>query len=288
MNSTGRKTIVLIGILLLLLTCWAIGNLLNAYPYVFTGGEKTPDLIAPASESGGSDGSTVVQFPFKIAFYIFISSLVVASAAAVYEFTKDKEEAFEMGVKLLGYVFGGIVFIIMLKLLPFIKSFTSIFPGGTFYYANYSNTLALLIPIVILMLIVYIYIFKKANTYVVNKLKTEKEKLEGGMREKITSDVEETIDELHQGKDVRSTIIRSYQRMCNTLEERGLKDNDSMTPREFRRLAVKKLRIDSSIISDMTKTFEEARYSVHELGDEDRRRALSGLNKLKKEIGGGI
>lgn len=68
------------------------------------------------------------------------------------------------------------------------------------------------------------------------------------------------------------------------MEDKGLKDNDSMTPREFRRIAGNRLKIAESTIYNMTKLFEEARYSVHELGGEDRERALKDLKALKAVV----
>ncbi|MFO7991525.1 MAG: hypothetical protein R6U61_04420 [Thermoplasmata archaeon] len=180
----------MIGILLLLLTCWAIGNLLNAYPYVFTGGEKSPDLIAPASESEGSD---VVKFPFKMAYYLFISSLIVASVAAVYEFTRGEEGSTEMGVKLLGLVIGGVVFYITLRIILMVNAPNSVFREYNVYDLPDLSVPAILIPIVIFVLIIYIFIFKKADTYVIDKWVTVRDEQGDDLKEKITSNVDETI-----------------------------------------------------------------------------------------------
>jgi len=113
-----------------------------------------------------------------------------------------------------------------------------------------------------------------------SRSKTETEKVERD----ITSTVDKAITELHQGKDTESTILRCYQRMCLILEEKGVENEDSMTPREFEGVAIKKLRVQRSRISKIREIFELAKYSSHQLDEEDKNRILQEFKALKEEL----
>lgn len=101
------------------------------------------------------------------------------------------------------------------------------------------------------------------------------------MEKDITSTVDRAITEIHQGKDVKSTILRCYQQMCLILEEKGVENEEFMTPREFENQATKKLSAPRSEISRIREIFEVAKYSSHRLGEEEKDRVLEDLKGLK-------
>ncbi len=102
--------------------------------------------------------------------------------------------------------------------------------------------------------------------------------------EDISITVERALEELSRGDDVRKVIMGVYRDMCGLLEKGGISNEDSITPREFERRALKVLDLDEEVVGDITKTFEEARYSTHPLKDSDRERVLNEFKKLKREI----
>lgn len=108
---------------------------------------------------------------------------------------------------------------------------------------------------------------------------------EEDIKEDISDTVDEAIKDLYKGKDVRSTVLRCYQKMCYVLETGGVQLEDSMTPREFKLEATKRLDVSTDVISDLTQLFEEGRYSSHKLGREQRKQALSNLKALREEMG---
>ncbi|MEF8873731.1 MAG: DUF4129 domain-containing protein [Candidatus Thermoplasmatota archaeon] len=116
------------------------------------------------------------------------------------------------------------------------------------------------------------------------KSRSDKEDEKEKMEEDITSTVDRAITELHQGKDVESTILRCYQEMCLILRGEGVEDKDFMTPRELEIAAVKKLDIPDSQISSIRRTFELAKYSSHKLGSEEKDEVLQGLKALKEVL----
>lgn len=104
------------------------------------------------------------------------------------------------------------------------------------------------------------------------------------MESEISSTVDRAITELHEGKDVESTILRCYQRMCLILEEEGVENEDFMTPREFEMIATKKLSVPTSEISNIRGVFELAKYSSHQLSEKKKNRVLKDLKSLKRGL----
>ncbi len=100
----------------------------------------------------------------------------------------------------------------------------------------------------------------------------------------ITETVGKAVEELSRGDDIREVIIRVYKEMCSLFERGGVRNKDSMTPRELEYLAIRTFDINTKVIGDITETFEEARYSTHTLEEEDRERVLREFKKLKREL----
>lgn len=100
----------------------------------------------------------------------------------------------------------------------------------------------------------------------------------------ISKSVDRAIRDLNKGKDIRSTIIRCYQKMCFILEDYGVIYDRYMTPREFEYNAVHNLNLSKETIDDLTSIFEEARYSSHSLKESQREAALENLKSLREEI----
>ncbi|MBS3781592.1 MAG: DUF4129 domain-containing protein [Candidatus Thermoplasmatota archaeon] len=113
---------------------------------------------------------------------------------------------------------------------------------------------------------------------------TESEEDEEKLEDQLSSTVDSAVTELREGKDVHSTILRCYQKMCLILEEEGAKNFDFMTPREFEKQAMRTLDVSTSKITEIREVFELAKYSNYRLGDEERDRALKSLKELRKEL----
>lgn len=115
-------------------------------------------------------------------------------------------------------------------------------------------------------------------------IRSTKKETEKGMEDQLSSTVEKAVTELREGKDVHSTILRCYQRMCLILEEEGAKNFEFMTPREFEKQALTTLDIKTPTVSEIRKVFEMAKYSNYRLGEEERDRAVKALKELRKEL----
>ena len=96
--------------------------------------------------------------------------------------------------------------------------------------------------------------------------------------------VQDAIQELELGGDVRSTILACFRRFCLLLGARGITAQGALTPRELDSLAVERLRVSRDASGTLTSLFEEARYSVHPLGETDRRRAIESLAGIRAAL----
>jgi len=96
--------------------------------------------------------------------------------------------------------------------------------------------------------------------------------------------VQDAIQELELGGDVRSAILACFRRFCLLLGARGITAQGALTPRELDSLAVERLRVSRDASGTLTSLFEEARYSVHPLGEADRRRAIESLAGIRAAL----
>ncbi|MBS3816186.1 MAG: DUF4129 domain-containing protein [Candidatus Thermoplasmatota archaeon] len=112
----------------------------------------------------------------------------------------------------------------------------------------------------------------------------EEEESEEEIERSISSTLDKAILELDEGLDVRTTIIRCYKEMSDILEKSGVKNAEFMTPREFKDETVTKISAPEKLISKITFLFEEARYSPHQLGEDEREKALQYLKDLKERL----
>lgn len=96
--------------------------------------------------------------------------------------------------------------------------------------------------------------------------------------------VRDVIDELELGGDVRSAVLACFRRFCLLLGARGITAQLTLTPRELDHLAVERLHVSGEASGTLTSLFEEARYSVHPLGEADRQRAIESLAGIRAAL----
>lgn len=103
-------------------------------------------------------------------------------------------------------------------------------------------------------------------------------------RAEASAAVGTAIEELDLGADVRGTILQCFRRFCELLGARGVTGQEVLTPREIEGLATHVLRVSRRDAEDLTSLFEEARYSVHPLGEGDRDRARRSLERIREGL----
>ena len=82
----------------------------------------------------------------------------------------------------------------------------------------------------------------------------------------------------------RRTICKVYSRLLARMNQLGNPRHESLTVREYERHLGESIPIDIHSLSILTVTFEEARYSLHEMTSLDSRRAVVNYRKLINSI----
>ena len=100
----------------------------------------------------------------------------------------------------------------------------------------------------------------------------------------VSSAVDKAIRDLLEGKDIEATILECYNQMSLILEEKGIRDEAHMTPREFENAAIETLDVKTSKISRIREIFELAKYSSHRLKEKDKERVIEDLESLRDEL----
>ncbi len=105
------------------------------------------------------------------------------------------------------------------------------------------------------------------------------------MRAEEVASVSSSIEEIVTAGDVREVILATYRRMLRLQASAGV--SPSLTANELAKLLVERRGWPYPPTNALTKLFEEAKYSVHPLGEEHRNEALDSLGKLEVWLKGG-
>lgn len=102
------------------------------------------------------------------------------------------------------------------------------------------------------------------------------EKLES----KIAREARTAMQALQSGNDFRSVILYCYQEMSRVIQEaESINREDAMTVREFE-CSLKKTSLPTSAIQQLSRLFENARYSRSELSSADQQLCLNSLQTI--------
>ncbi len=259
-------------------------------PHIYGGGE----IVAEFEHEDAAHGEVIeTDFPYLQYITQFVlGTIIVISIIGIIIgiIQQDKGLAFNIAAGVIGGLIGLAIFAGAYWMYYRLPAFddageaSSSTQGATetiprFFFGSVGGLLILFVCIALVAILVY----SKMKVYLDSKIVEEEEK---DVKDMVSATLDRTVDDLYSGKDVRSTIIRCYQQMCIALEDTGITHAESMTPREFIQLSIKKLDVSRKTLREMTGMFEEARYSVHNIGEDMRQRALRDLNLLKKELGG--
>jgi len=104
------------------------------------------------------------------------------------------------------------------------------------------------------------------------------------VRKEVLEIVRNTSDSLRSTGEYRTVILRCYGQMCQMLSENGFKIKLDETAREFSESVSGRLKLGSDAVRSLTFLFEEARYSAHQIEDENRVVALNELDILERAL----
>lgn len=135
-----------------------------------------------------------------------------------------------------------------------------------------NNSLLIILTIAILGIIVGVIalrIFKKKDSKITN--------IDPRSIQEIASS---TINKLKNDSDYKKTVLECYKNMCKWLDASGVKKNSYDTPREFAINLQKVLSISDDCLASLTKVFEKAFYSEHEIIEDDKKTAIACLSEV--------
>ena len=88
--------------------------------------------------------------------------------------------------------------------------------------------------------------------------------------------------------DPRMRIINSYQSMLQRAQGAGTTVSSGQTARELEGVIRKLLGVNSHAITELTDLFEEARYSLHPITEDDAERAQQCLLDISRQMDRGL
>lgn len=113
---------------------------------------------------------------------------------------------------------------------------------------------------------------------------SEETNREDELKKKAAEAVQQAILGLKTTKEYREIILQCYKHMCNIFANSGVAISQNETAREFAANISSKLYMSTEAVRGLTFLFEEARYSDHQMTDEQRISALSNLESLRQAL----
>ncbi len=98
--------------------------------------------------------------------------------------------------------------------------------------------------------------------------------------ERIATQVQAALDDLHSGADLRNVVIRCYSEMVQALkEQRGIQRSTSLTPREFED-SLQNLGFPLDAVHQLTHLFEGVRYGHKPISRREEMMAEDSLTTI--------
>lgn len=135
------------------------------------------------------------------------------------------------------------------------------------------------IATVVVVLAIFVAI---AGVFWIVRLTLRKEK--AATIKAITEEVQEALDSLYAGGDLRETILLCYQRMLSAVsKQRNITRPIDMTPSEFGQVLVTK-GLPARPVNELTHLFELVRYSQRPAGPKEHQQAIHSLTSIMNAI----
>ncbi|MBI5000663.1 MAG: DUF4129 domain-containing protein [Euryarchaeota archaeon] len=106
-------------------------------------------------------------------------------------------------------------------------------------------------------------------------------------RDEAAAIITGAIKEIEEGAGLRAAVLRCYSSMVKLFDDKGVRLRPQMTPREFEGAVRNGLKLQEESLTALTRLFEEARYSTHEITEDDRGRALECLDSVRRALASG-
>ncbi len=103
-------------------------------------------------------------------------------------------------------------------------------------------------------------------------------------RNEVANILDQTVSDLRRGGEYRQTVLECYRKICEILESRSKIDGSLLTAREFEAAVSTRLKLNSPYLTQITSIFEDARYSVHEISEQEADTAIDCLTHLSSAL----
>ncbi len=100
----------------------------------------------------------------------------------------------------------------------------------------------------------------------------------------LTDAVARSLDDVRATTDLRRAVIACYARMERALAVAGVRREPFEAPFEYLERVLRRLRASADAARQLTGLFEEAKFSLHPVGEPMRDRAVSALVRLREEL----
>jgi len=100
----------------------------------------------------------------------------------------------------------------------------------------------------------------------------------------LTVVLDETLDDLHGERAPRKAVIRAYARMERTMAAGGVPRRESEAPLEYLARMLDVIHASAHSARRLTKLFERARFSPHEIDGRMKEDAIEALSGLRAEL----
>jgi len=106
--------------------------------------------------------------------------------------------------------------------------------------------------------------------------------------EQLAQQARDALESLRAGDDLKNTVIRCYFEMVRVLDEqRGIKRQMDMTPREFE-IRLESVGLPDEHVRGLTRLFEAVRYGAKDVGENEERRAVACLTAIVEACEGSL
>lgn len=100
----------------------------------------------------------------------------------------------------------------------------------------------------------------------------------------LSTFLDETLDDLRAEADPRRAVIAAYARMEQILSAHGLPRKASEAPVEYLQRVLLELRVTEKSVEQLTRLFERAKFSTHEIDAEMKDEAIDALVALRDDL----
>ncbi|MFO8110495.1 MAG: DUF4129 domain-containing protein [Thermoplasmata archaeon] len=283
-----KSTGLIIAAVIFLLSAWVMGSLFYILPDITGEGSLAPEYTVEEAEGIDEGMFEIAPIYLRIIRWIVIIGAVsILIGAAVVHLTDERINSLAGFVgNLVGLAIGALIGLYFKQIIGYITQGSWPFRGGSSLTGGFNPAEQVLsgpidsnlyVPVGIMVVLVSLLLVKGA----LNLLRKEEVP---DVEKDVSDTIDRTLKDLYGGKDTKSAIMRCYIEMSEQIQERGINEREFFTPREFRAKAVEKLDVSQAPLFVLTSMFEKARYSHHPLSEEEKKKSISSLEDLKKQL----